>query len=156
MRRECRDRFPRQRLQRKPLVSDPGMHHDMCVTHVVHVGIVNSQWWWKRSRHSRCMHNPQFYVSDQRPMCSEITSVHTAKNPRRNHYIPFCTVRSCFNITQFTQCTIATNIKYEICLSCKRHVLDFAEMYLSNVIAQRWPITKGKNLRMIWNISANI
>ena len=34
MRRECRERFPRYRLQRKPLVSDPGMHHDTCVTHV--------------------------------------------------------------------------------------------------------------------------
>ena len=26
--------FFRHRLQRKPLVSDPGMHHGMCVTHV--------------------------------------------------------------------------------------------------------------------------
>ena len=26
--------FPRRRLQRKPLVSDPGMHHGTCVTHV--------------------------------------------------------------------------------------------------------------------------
>ena len=34
MRRECRERFPRHRLQRKPLVSDPGMHHGMCMTHV--------------------------------------------------------------------------------------------------------------------------
>ena len=32
--RECRERFPCQRLQRKPLVSDPGMHHGTCVTHV--------------------------------------------------------------------------------------------------------------------------
>ena len=32
--RECRERFPRHRLQRKPLVSDPGMHHGRCVTHV--------------------------------------------------------------------------------------------------------------------------
>ena len=32
--RECRERFPRHRLQRKPLVSDPGMHHGTCVTHV--------------------------------------------------------------------------------------------------------------------------
>ena len=30
----CRERFPRHRLQRKPLVSDPGMHHGTCVTHV--------------------------------------------------------------------------------------------------------------------------
>ena len=34
MRRECRERFLRHQLQRKPLVSDPGMHHSTCVTHV--------------------------------------------------------------------------------------------------------------------------
>ena len=34
MRRECRERFPRHRLQRKPLGSDPGMHHGTCGTHV--------------------------------------------------------------------------------------------------------------------------
>ena len=34
MRWNCRERFPRHRLQRKPLVSDPGMHHGTCVTHV--------------------------------------------------------------------------------------------------------------------------
>ena len=34
MRRECRERFPRHRLQRKPLVRYPGMHHGTCVTHV--------------------------------------------------------------------------------------------------------------------------
>ena len=34
MRRECRERFPRNRLQRKPQVSDPGMHHGTSVTHV--------------------------------------------------------------------------------------------------------------------------
>ena len=33
MRRECRELFSRQR-QRKPLVSDPDMHHGTCVTHV--------------------------------------------------------------------------------------------------------------------------
>ena len=34
MRRECRERVPRHRLQRKSLVSNPGMHHGTCVTHV--------------------------------------------------------------------------------------------------------------------------
>ena len=34
IRRECLERFPRHRLQRKRLVSDPGMHHDTCATHV--------------------------------------------------------------------------------------------------------------------------
>ena len=34
MRRKCRELVPRHRLQMKPLVSDPGMHHGRCVTHV--------------------------------------------------------------------------------------------------------------------------
>ena len=34
MRRECRERFPRHRFQRKPIVNDPGIHHGTCVTHV--------------------------------------------------------------------------------------------------------------------------
>ena len=34
MRRECRERFPRHRLQRKQLVNDPGMRHGTCITHV--------------------------------------------------------------------------------------------------------------------------
>ena len=34
MHRECRERFPRHRLHKKLLVSDPGMHHGTCVTHV--------------------------------------------------------------------------------------------------------------------------
>ena len=34
MRRKCRERFPRHGLQSKPLVSDPGVHHGTCVTHV--------------------------------------------------------------------------------------------------------------------------
>ena len=32
--RACRERFPRHRLQRKSLFSDPVMHHGTCVTHV--------------------------------------------------------------------------------------------------------------------------
>ena len=34
MRRECRECFPRHRLQRKPLVSDHDMHHGTCVAYV--------------------------------------------------------------------------------------------------------------------------
>ena len=34
IRRECRERFPRHRLQRKPLVSDLGMHRGTCATHM--------------------------------------------------------------------------------------------------------------------------
>ena len=34
----------------------------------MHVGVANQRWWGKRSRHSRCMRNPQFYVTGNRPM----------------------------------------------------------------------------------------
>ena len=33
MHRECRERFLHHRLQRKPPISDPSMHHVTCVTH---------------------------------------------------------------------------------------------------------------------------
>ena len=38
MRRECREPFPRHRIQKKQPVSDPCMHH------VMHAGIVNQRW----------------------------------------------------------------------------------------------------------------
>ena len=36
---------------------------------VMHVGIANPRLWGKRSRHSRRMRNPQFYVTGKRPIC---------------------------------------------------------------------------------------
>ena len=67
--RECRERFPHRRLQRKPLVIDPDMHHGTCVTHVVmHVEIAYPQRRGKHSLHSRRMRNPQVYVTGKRPM----------------------------------------------------------------------------------------
>ena len=56
-------------------VSDPNMHHGTCATHVpwcmpgsLISGFLWSQWRGKRSRHSRRMHSPQFYVSGKRPI----------------------------------------------------------------------------------------
>ena len=67
MRWECRERFSRHRLQRKPLVSDPDMYHGTCVTHV--------PWYMSGSlsrggggKRSRCVRNPQFYASGKRPI----------------------------------------------------------------------------------------
>ena len=55
-----------------PLVSDPVMHHDTCVTHMpwcmpgsLTSGFLWIRWWEK---HSRRMRNPQFYVSGKRPI----------------------------------------------------------------------------------------
>ena len=58
-----------------PRVSDPDMHHGTCVTHMpwcmpgsLTGGFLWSWWRGKRSRHSRRMRNPQFYVSGKRPI----------------------------------------------------------------------------------------
>ena len=62
-----------------PRVSDPDMHRGMRVTHVPWcmpislTSVFFSGWWWgKRSRHSRRMRNPQFYVSGNRPMWVQV------------------------------------------------------------------------------------
>ena len=58
-----------------PLNSDLDMHHGTCVTHVpwcmpgsLTGGFLWSQWRGKRSRHSRRMRSPHFYVSGKRPI----------------------------------------------------------------------------------------
>ena len=63
-----------------PLVSDPDMHQGTCVTHVpwcmpgsLTGGFLCSRWRGKRSRHSRRMRNPQFYVSGKRPIAQVST-----------------------------------------------------------------------------------
>ena len=67
MRRQCRERFSRHQLQSKPLVSDLGMHHGSCVTHVSYcLSESLTAEGGKRSRHSRRMRNPQRYVSGKR------------------------------------------------------------------------------------------
>ena len=62
-----------------PRVSDPDLDHGTCVTHVswcmlelLTSGFLWSRWRWKRSRHSRRMLNPQFYVSGKRPMQQDV------------------------------------------------------------------------------------
>ena len=58
-----------------PRVSDLGMHHGTCVTHVpgcmpgsLTGGFLWSRWRGKRSRHSRRMRSPQCNVSGNRPI----------------------------------------------------------------------------------------
>ena len=58
-----------------PWISDPDIHHGMCVAHVpwcmsgsLMNGFFGSRWRGKRSRHTWRMRNPQFCVSGKRPM----------------------------------------------------------------------------------------
>ena len=71
-----------------PRVSDPDMHHGTCVTHVLWCmprsvldGFLWSRWRGKRSRHSRRMRNPEFYVSGKRPMNPVIKCDKISANP---------------------------------------------------------------------------
>ena len=72
-----------------PMLSDPDMHHGMYVSHVPWCmpwlqtsGFLQSQWRRKRSQHSRCMHNPTFYISGKRPICKklQIYAIHEITN----------------------------------------------------------------------------
>ena len=62
-----------------PRISDPHMHHGTCVTHVPWCmpGSLTSGFLWSRWRHSRRMHNSQFYVSGKRPMDKLLRSCNT-------------------------------------------------------------------------------
>ena len=56
----------------------------------MHVGIAHPRWQGKRSRHSRRMHNPQFYVSIKRPIPMRwLPGSHLIQNkrPRIQHFI---------------------------------------------------------------------
>ena len=75
---------------KKPLLSDPGMHHGTCVTQVpwCMLGIGNPRWRGKLSRHSRRMRNTQLYVFGKRSIqdvshlsvdCITVLHVRTSK-----------------------------------------------------------------------------
>ena len=67
-----RERFPCHRLQRKPLYSDPGMHHGTCVTHV--------PWCMSGSLTRGCGE----YVTGIRGACATRHFTYLARNPYTN------------------------------------------------------------------------
>ena len=78
-----------------PWVSDPDMHHGTCVTHVpwcipgsLTSGFLWSRWREKRSRHSRCMRNPQFYVLAHRDVVTKIKIQDYCNDPWPNFRYP--------------------------------------------------------------------
>ena len=64
MGRECRERFPHHRLQRKLLVSEPGMHHARAVMHVQIANPVAVKTFPAFPAHPQ----PTILVSGKRPM----------------------------------------------------------------------------------------
>ena len=114
------ERFPHNRLQTKPLVSDPGMHHGTCVTRaVMHVGSANPRWRETRSRNSRRTRKRQFCVSGKRPI--DVAHPDTISNDgqvqrptHRRKYIRMSLMLSMVNFTSgVTFCYIhGTNNRY--------------------------------------------
>ena len=84
--------IPATDFRRKPLLSDPDMHHGTCVTHVPWCmsGSLTRKWRGKRFRHSRRMHNPQFYVSGKRPMPKTVVWDISPLNIRIQSYVDDC------------------------------------------------------------------
>ena len=99
--RQARTHGPLTRYAKMPVAHAPGMpgtfspptwasdldvHHGTCVAHVPRCmpGSLTSGSLWsrchgRRSRHSRRMRNPQFYVSGKRPMWRDIYTRHDRK-----------------------------------------------------------------------------
>ena len=92
MHQEYRERFSRPRPQRKPWVSDHGMHHGTLVTHVpwcisgsLTYGATNL-----RSLYSRRMHSPLFSISVKRPMGLTVAKIGlTMQNWREDYFLRY-------------------------------------------------------------------
>ena len=116
MRRDCREGFPRNRLQGKPLVSDPGMHqsHVRHARAVMHVGIANPRRQGKRSQ-SRHMGNLQFYVSGKWPIStrlglwSGILTFCVMRKCRKHGGVSYCVLR----------CELPTPVDFPYLSCCK-------------------------------------
>ena len=109
-----------------PRISDPDMHHGTCVTHVpwcmlgsLTSGFLWSRWWGKRSRHSRWMRNPQFYLSGKRTIGLTSTGMSAAvidnpwQNPVRSVRVTLSdieTERPCISVQVHLRSSKATNI----------------------------------------------
>ena len=82
--------FPCRRFQRKPLVSDPGMHHGTCVTHVPWCmsGSLTCGDGGKRSRHSRRMRTRNFAYLARGPCYKLNTDLANVFKQKCNRKLP--------------------------------------------------------------------
>ena len=76
-------------------VSDPDMHHGTCVTHLpwympasLTSGFLWNRWRRKRSRHSRRMRNPHFYVSGKKMSIDPSTDISNEHHMEVYHTSP--------------------------------------------------------------------
>ena len=119
-----------------PPASDPDMHHGTCVTHVPWCmpGSLSNQFRWsrwreKRSRHSRRMRNPQFYVSGKRPMGE------SSGRKNANVKIPMANV----NFDGLVQdCRNSSALAMELLQSCTKPSIWSAQHYTFSTVCAVW------------------
>ena len=103
--RECWERFPNHRRQRKPIVSDPGINHGTCVTHV--------PWCMLGSLNRGGMEN----VPGIPGACATRNITYLVRGPYNNHFISLLVIwlQSCKTTHRYGSC-IHRNIDIVIVL----------------------------------------
>ena len=131
-------------------VSDPDMHHGTCVTHVpwcmpglLTSGFLWSQWRRKRSRHSRRMRNPQFYISGKRPMETFSASLTFVKKS---------SIDSPLNGSAMLYVDASFVVSWMSCWTNSRVVGDFrhhvAHVFVAHLVNRYGPSIKERLLRV--------
>ena len=159
-------------------VSDTDMHHGTCVTHVpwcmpgsLTSGSLWSRWRGKRSRHSRRMRNPQFYVSGKSSIeLPHISSLFTVMNHaftcfgHDEPHVMLCSlpVCACFHQSSTIQSTRVASVWHTQQHSsptarthhCLSHVDCFSGPWLKTVTLDLCPLTENGNVRFSFTKNA--
>ena len=147
MHRECWERFPRHRLQRKPLASDPGMHHGTCVTwcmsgsltrgggemfpaYPAHVQPANLRIWQEAHSALRPLH-PHLASTSLKPSTKKIALTFSLPRPFQHRTQPF---RFFLRLNNYFKMFYA-------------HLLPFSTepgWRGSDTIAENWPLSEWR------------
>ena len=145
-----------------PWVSDPDMHHGACVTHVLWCmpesltsGFLWSRWWGKRSRHSRRMCNPPFYVSGNKPMACAVCLAMFLCSFEWINTNPNYDMKYTFDIVQNRLIKL-----YYLCLSPKRKQINTSHKKLRHLVNNKGCLPQQWMIHLLakscWNIEMHL
>ena len=120
---ECRERFPCHRLQRKPLVSDPDMHHGTCVTQV--------SWCMSGSLTRGCGEN----VPGTPGACATLNLTDLTRAPWPKRLTDASLTRSHDLVTSSPSCIQPSDVWLDHCAEIKHPVIIFHFADVSNYLA---------------------
>ena len=124
-----RERFPCHRLQREPLVSDPGMHHVRRARAVMHVGIANPLWQEKRFRHPRRMRNLQFYLPGKRSIGVNCSLPHVVKHV----FLPLLIHSNCMGKSLQRECIFFQRDEIELTKQEEMYCFNRASAFYTSI-----------------------